>query len=109
MKKNNWAHQGDIVFAPYKGEISGKVEQHDGSFIVGYGEATGHHHKVHVKDVEDMEVISTPQGYILKLKSEGIVRHQEHKEIRLAPGTYRIGHEREVDHFADAVVRNVID
>ena len=53
----NYKHQGDIIFSPFKGKLSGKKEQHDGSFIVGYGEATGHHHKVTVVDVDDMEVV----------------------------------------------------
>ena len=104
----NYKHQGDIIFSPFKGKLSGKKEQHDGSFIVGYGEATGHHHKVTVVDVDDMEVVRVEGGFILKLKSEGIVEHQEHKPIKLSPGTYMVGHEREFDHFALSV-RKVID
>lgn len=105
----NYKHQGDIVFSPFKGEIKGDTEKHNGSYIVGYGEATGHHHMVSVVNPDDMEIVKVEGGYILTLKSEGIVRHQEHKEIKLAPGTYKVGHEREVDYFAEAIVRNVVD
>ena len=100
MIMKNYAHQGDIVFAPFEGEIVGKQEKHSGSYIVGYGEATGHHHMVKVADPTDLEIVKVAGGFIMRLKSEGVVEHQEHKPIRLAPGTYRIGHEREMDWFA---------
>lgn len=109
MKNKNWAHQGDITFTPFEGEIKGKKEKHDGSYIVGYGEATGHHHKVHTINPDDLEIVKVDRGYILTLKSEGTVTHQEHHSIKLPIGTYRVGHEREVDWFADGVARQVID
>lgn len=110
MKKiKNWAHQGDIIFSPFNGKIEGKPEKHSGSYIVGYGEATGHHHMVKVANPDDLEIIKVEDGYIMRLKSEGVVEHQEHKQIKLAPGTYKIEHEREVDYFSDGVVRPVID
>lgn len=105
MNNNNWFHQGDIVFVPFNGKVSGEKQNHPGSFIVGYGEATGHHHKVHS---DDMQVLKTDKGYILVLGSEGRVTHQEHKDIVLAPGTYAIEHEREKDWFG-LVVRRVVD
>ena len=108
MKHMNYAHQGDITFSPYKGKLEGKEEKHSGSFIVGYGEATGHHHTVSVANAEDMEILRVADGYILHLKSEGTVKHQEHKPIKLAPGTYRVGHEREMDWFSLAT-RRVVD
>lgn len=104
----NYAHQGDITFAPYEGKIDGKKEKHSGSYIVGYGEATGHNHTVTVERPQDMEIVKVSDGFILRLKSEGTVTHQEHKPIKLAPGSYRIGHEREYDHFAH-VKRQVVD
>jgi hypothetical protein len=36
------------------------------------------------------------------------VSHEEHKTLKVAPGIYRVGKEREKDHFA-GVVRKVID
>lgn len=100
-------HQGDICFFPVE-LLEGKLENHSGSFIVGYGEATGHHHTVTVKRHQDMEVVKVEGGFILRLKSEGTVTHQEHHPIKLAPGTYRVGHEREMDWF-QKVARKVID
>ncbi|MDE2232887.1 MAG: hypothetical protein KGJ90_02030 [Patescibacteria group bacterium] len=104
----NYKHQGDITFTPFEGEIKGDKENHSGSYIVGYGEATGHTHTVYVENPTDMEIIKVADGFILSLKSEGVVKHQEHKEIRLAPGIYKVGHEREYDWFQD-VARKVID
>ena len=104
-----YKHQGDLTFIPFKGKLTGKREKHTGSVIVGWGEATGHHHTVSVMDVADMEVVKVADGFILRLKSEGTVTHQEHKSLTLAPGLYRVGHEREVDHFANSVIRKVID
>lgn len=101
-------HQGDITFVPFKGKLGGKKENHNGSYIVGYGEATGHHHKVSVINPSDLEIVKVSDGYVMSLKSEGIVEHQEHKPIKLSPGLYRVGHEREKDWFSLAV-RRVID
>lgn len=102
---SKFAHQGDIVFVPFKNKVTGDVQKHSGSFIVGYGEATGHHHKVHC---DDMQVLKTDKGYILVLGSQGRVTHQEHKDIVLSPGTYVVEHEREKDWFSLAT-RRVVD
>lgn len=107
--KNNFKHQGDICFFPFEGKLEGTKEKHNGAYIVGYGEATGHHHKVIVANPDDLEIVKVADGYVMRLKSEGIVEHQEHKPIKLAPGTYRVGHEREVDWFMEGVARKVVD
>lgn len=103
-----YKHQGDITFSPFKAKIAGKKEKHNGSYIVGYGEATGHHHKVTVANPADMEIVKVADGFILRLASEGTVTHQEHHPIKLAPGTYLVGHEREMDWFQHTP-RKVID
>lgn len=104
----DYKHQGDITFIPITGKLTGKKEEHSGSYIVGYGEATGHHHKVTVANPDDLEIVAIEGGYVMRLKSEGTVTHQEHQPITLAPGLYRVGHEREMDYFSMAV-RRVID
>lgn len=102
------AHQGDISFNKYQGEISGKKEKHNGSIIIAFGEATGHNHTLTVERPQDLEIVKVADGYIFKLKSEGTITHQEHKPIKLSPGTYRSGREREFDWFQLAP-RKVID
>lgn len=106
--KNEFKHQGDIPCFPFEGEVKGKVINHTGSFILALGEATGHHHKITVANPDDLEIRQVEGGYILTLKSEATIEHQEHLPIILTPGKYRTGHEREKDWFSLSV-RRVID
>ena len=98
---------GDIPLIEVS-EVEGKVVKHNGSVIVGFGEATGHNHTITVEKPDYMEVRQTPNGYILVLKAEGTLTHPEHKTLTVPPGTYRTYHEREYDHFAKST-RRVID
>lgn len=104
MKQKNWAHQGDIVFVPFTGKVFGDLQKQK-KVTVGWGEVTGHTHDVHC---DDMQVLKTDKGFILVLGKEGTVTHQEHKKIVLAPGTYVVEHEREMDWFSKTT-RKVID
>lgn len=106
--KARFKHQGDIPCFPFDGDVKGERVEHDGSFVLALGEATGHHHRITVADPLDMEIVKVEGGYILNLKSEGTIEHQEHLPIKLAPGKYRTGHEREKDWFSLAV-RRVVD
>ena len=98
---------GDIPLHPIR-KASGTVIKHSGSFILAEGEATGHHHRITVANPADMEIRQTAAGYVLTLKSEGTLSHEEHGTLTIAPGTYRIGKEREKDWFSLSV-RRVID
>lgn len=106
--KNGFKHQGDIPCYPFTGKTEGEKVTHKGSFILALGVATGHHHKITVADPNDLEIRKVEGGYILTLKSEATITHQEHLPITLSPGKYRTGHEREKDWFALSV-RRVID
>lgn len=112
---NTFKHQGDICFVSITkkefeaAKLKGKVENHNGSFIVGYGEATGHNHTVTVDRPEEMEVINVNGEYYLRIASKAEVTHQEHKPIRFETPTYRkVTHEREFDHFMN-IQRRVVD
>lgn len=100
---------GDITF--YKVEkIEGEKVKHDGKFVLAEGETTGHKHVITIPDIMDMEVYKTKDGgYLLKVKSEAKISHEEHKTLKIAPGIYRVSKEREMDHFAGSVARKVID
>lgn len=107
--KKQFKHQGDVSCYPFKGKITGEKVAHEGRLTLAYGEATGHHHTIHVPKIEDMEAFKLPNGgWILKLRAKGTIKHQEHKEIVLPPGTYRIGRERELD-WNSGMVRKVVD
>ena len=102
-------HQGDVVIHEYTKEITGEKVEHNGSLTLAWGEATGHHHTISVPKIDDMDAVRLPDGgWLLTLRAEGTLVHQEHKPIVIPVGTYRIGHEREFDHFSMAV-RKVVD
>jgi len=101
---------GDINFHEYSGKIEGEIIKHKGDFIVGYGEATGHHHRIKVKNPESLTIKKDIQGnYYFELLEDGVLTHEEHKTIPIKKGVYRKTHEREVDHFNESVTRKVID
>lgn len=100
---------GDINFSKV-GKAVGETVSHDGTFIVGYGEATGHRHVLKVKDKENLIIKKDTKGnYYFTLLEKGLLSHEEHKTITLPPGTYRKIQEREIDWFAHGVERKVID
>lgn len=67
-------HQGDVPFFPHKGEITGEMVKHDGKLTLAWGEATGHHHTIHVPNVDDMDAVRTADGgWLLTLRAPGNV------------------------------------
>ena len=106
---NRLKGHGDINIEKFEGEIKGNKVTHVGKFTLAEGETTGHKHVITVPSVDDMDVFKTEDGgMFLVLRKEGIVTHEEHPPITVAPGTYRIDREREVDHFSKTT-RKVID
>lgn len=100
---------GDIGFIPLE-KSEGKIVEHKGSFVVGYGETTGHKHVLTVKRPEDMVIKKDSVGnYYFELLKEGKLTHEEHKTIVLPIGIYKKFQEEEVDHFANSITRKVID
>ena len=109
MNTNRFVFQGDIPFAPFTEEIKGEKLTHNGSVVLALGEHTGHKHVITSLNIEDMDVYKCVDGgWFLTLRSEGIVTHNQHGAITMAPGTYRVYQEREMDWFALST-RSVID
>jgi len=104
----NFRHQGDVTFISYSGEKGEKLN-HNGTFVLALGKTSGHRHVITVERPDQMEVSRLPTGeYVLTLTSQATVTHEEHGIILIEPGTYRVGKEREFDHFLN-VKRSVID
>lgn len=102
-------HQGDIPFFPFNGEIKGQQTKHNGSVVLALGEKTGHKHVITVENPSDMQAWKRlGGGWIITLKAMATLTHNQHGALTIAPGTYRIGQEREHDYFAE-VTRQVID
>jgi hypothetical protein len=73
---------------------------------LAHGELTGHMHKLFGDEFELKE--DTNNIKYLRLVKPIALRHQEHREITLPPGEYRIGIQREYDPF-EKLIRQVQD
>lgn len=103
-------HQGDIPFFPYKGKKNGLKTNHNGSLVIALGEHSGHKHVLTVANPNDMQAWKQLEGgWIITLKTEAQLTHNQHGPLTIMPGTYRVGQEREVDWFAEGIERKVID
>jgi len=102
---------GDVNLHEVEGLPGGETVEHDGTFILARGEATGSVHLLSVGTIGDLTIKRDADGRMyFQLLSAGTVTHtHDHETITLPPGTYTQVQEREVDHFADSVVRKVLD
>jgi hypothetical protein len=82
--------QGDILFVECEEIPAAARQRKDG--IVARGEVTGHTHRL--AGGTAMLMICAGIAYI-NAQTEAYVRHDEHKEIILPPGKYRIKRQRE--------------
>ena len=104
----NIIRHGDVSFHSTK-KAQGEIIKHDGSYIVAFGEATGHHHLLTVKNPEDLEIRKDAAGKMyFVLHKEGTLTHQEHAPLTVPAGIYEQRQEQEYNWFSLAVQR-VID
>ena len=98
----NQYRQGDVLLVPVS-EIPASAtpqERDKGRVVLAYGEVTGHAHAITKPGVTRLadgiaEYLSAPEGCTLD--------HEEHSAIVIAPGNYRIIHQRE--YTPEAIVR----
>ena len=79
--------------------------------ILAFGEATGHLHQIHMKDMLDKAEVTlhmprfreagvdTPNGFEVREETVTLT-HEEHKPIDIPPGKYVVRIVREFDHIA---------
>ena len=79
--------------------------------ILAFGEATGHIHQIHMKDMLDAAEVTlhmhrfreagkdTPEGFEVREETVTLT-HEEHKPIDVPPGKYIVLIVREFDHIA---------
>lgn len=96
-----YIQQGDVIIEP--AEIPSNANKSDTN-VLQEGEATGHAHRLFDGDYQVYEEPKTKQKH-LRLLTPTALRHEEHKEIILPPGDYRIGIVREYDHFSEEARR----
>jgi len=68
--------------------------------IIGYGEVTGHTHRVSGKKVK---VFNEGDDFEMEVPSGGTITHEEHKTIEIPAGVYRVGGVLEYDPAAEEV------
>jgi hypothetical protein len=76
----------------------------DGAMVLAEGESTGHRHAIHERVTmfrDDALARDIPGGlYVGHVRVEGPsarLVHEEHAPIELAPGTYRVRRQRELE------------
>ena len=79
--------------------------------VLAFGEATGHLHQIHMKDMLDAAEVTlhmsrfriagedTPQGFEVREETVTLT-HEEHNPIDVPPGKYIVRIVREFDHIA---------
>ena len=114
MIKINFRRHGDLNFHPiseaeYK-KLKGEIIKKD-KVVLQEGETTGHKHLLTLPeiDLEKCEIKKLPDGSWAFKSMGGVLTHEDHKKIALAPAYYRQIREREIDHFGEHVIRQVID
>ena len=116
--KTSQYRQGDVLIERIA-EIPATAQKQDRSsrIILAHGEVTGHHHALETTDPADwwkLGEVSTADQKPTTLAGElfaslpdgGVVTHQEHAEIKLPPGHYRITRQRE---YSPEAIHNVAD
>lgn len=100
----NYLQQGDTLYFSEAMPKDAVKTKFDG--VVQHGEATGHAHRLTGKDYEYFE---TPKKErYLRILKPTMLRHEEHKEIEIPAGDYRIDIVKEYDHFTEEA-RRVVD
>lgn len=118
MKNTKHFRQGDVLIERIaKIPNSAKKQTASRGIILAHGEVTGHHHILKTQDPADWwkegEILASLEkppslaGEIfVSLPDGGVVAHDEHSEIKLPVGNYRITRQRE---YSPEAIRNVAD
>jgi hypothetical protein len=100
---------GDVIIRKTKfGKDFDRLERVQDACLA-YGELTGHSHKI-FGNPEDFDLRQDPvtKERHLRVVKPVMLRHQEHTPVKLPPGDYKIGIQREYDPFSK-LVRQVAD
>ena len=82
--------QGDFLFERVDSlpEEAKTEKKHQGRFVVGFGEVTGHHHSFPATKEAEIKTLEDVRWIVAKAPVS--VTHQEHDVINLPEGIYRI-------------------
>ena len=97
-----WRH-GDVLIAPVE-ELPEEAKPRSG-VTVAYGEITGHSHRF--ADPSTVELFGMDGLLFVKVLADtATLIHEEHKEITLPRGVYRVWQQRE---YTPQEVRRIVD
>ena len=103
MKKSYRHGDVDIIAVIKPAKL--KREVFEGEYVLAYGEVTGHSHRlIGTKDSVNMYRDETG-ALILNVLGKAVLTHEEHKEIEIAPGWYRVNYEREYNYWGNSTQR----
>lgn len=97
--------QGDVLLLKINESefpVDGKKSNtwYERGYVLAEGEATGHCHAL--SEVTGVEVVEKGEFFFIKILKEGVkIKHEEHNEQVISPGTYKVYKVREYDHFAE--------
>lgn len=101
--------QGDVLIVPVDSipESAKPVKRDNGRVVLAYGEVTGHAHALRERRVQLLSENGSRDICYLRVSCpEAFLRHEEHREIRLPAGNYKIVRQRE---YTPEAIRNVAD
>lgn len=111
-ESGNYALHGDVIlFMVNESERPGNFENlpKEPNNALAYGELTGHIHQIFGEPGDfDLRVDEQTKTRHLRVVRPVTLKHQEHSPIKLPPGDYRIGIQREYDPFSK-IIRQVAD
>lgn len=102
MDYTNALRHGDVLFHPVAKLPKGATLLHKGlDYTVALGEYTGHSHTLVAE--KPVEVFGWNGERFLRIKAGAKIKHQEHKQLEVQPGIYKIGLEKEFDYFQEKI------
>lgn len=94
---------GDILLTKVDKMPKGINVQHDGQHVLAIGEVTGHAHRVTVKNKDDLSVTLADGVKFVSLSVATPLTHEEHKQVEIPAGIYRMTFEREYDYAQESI------
>lgn len=101
--------QGDVLIIPVEKmpKDCESVRRDKGRVVLAYGEVTGHAHAITSRNAElYTEKAPKPRTFLRVVKTEALLRHEEHAPVQLPPGNYEVIHQRE---YTPEEIRRVAD
>lgn len=108
MKRRMLFRQGDVLIERVDSMPKPGTEidrESDGATVLALGETTGHRHAIHNENVCFLSVEGTTDRFLMIPEFAKLV-HEEHGEILLPAGTFRVRIQRE---YQPAGIVNVAD